>query len=113
MLWHDRNLIRSPGKFDLVTRKALIFFGIHLQVGATQAFKDIAKHILIWLDNWLLHASTLTQHMEIMEDFLALCRDWNFTLSVPAVKKFEDCPLRKMRGFARCQKFEVLPAVKL
>ena len=22
VLWHDRNFIRSPGKFDLVTRKA-------------------------------------------------------------------------------------------
>ena len=44
-------------------------------------FKDIAKHILIWLDDWLLHATTFTDHMEIMEKFLALCRDWNFTLS--------------------------------
>ena len=55
--------------------------GIHLQVGATEAFKDIAKNILIWLDDWLLHATTFAEHMELMETFPRLCRDWNFTLS--------------------------------
>ena len=49
--------------------------GIHLQVEAAQAFKDIAKSTLIWLDDWLLHATTLAQNMKIMDKFLALCRD--------------------------------------
>ena len=55
---------------------------LHLQVGATEAFKDIAKSILIWLDDWLLHATTFAEHMELMKTFLRLCRDLNFTLKL-------------------------------
>ena len=38
--------------------------GIHPQVRATEAFKDIAKNILIWHDDWILHATTIAEHME-------------------------------------------------
>lgn len=55
--------------------------GIHLQLGAAKAFKDISWNILIWLEDWLLHTKTFIKHMEVTERFFGLCNEWSFTLS--------------------------------
>lgn len=33
--------------------------GIHVQVGTTKAFKELARNILLWLEDWLFHTKTL------------------------------------------------------
>ena len=55
--------------------------GIHLQVHATELLSEIKGNILLWLDDWLLHSKTWSEHMTVLEKFLKICTADNFTLS--------------------------------
>ena len=55
--------------------------GIQLQVHATELLSEIKGNILLWLDDWLLHSKTWSEHMTVLEKFLKICTAENFTLS--------------------------------
>ena len=73
----DSHSLHEPGR----TLQGAKNSGIHLQCGAPELLQPINRNLLIWLDDWLLHAKTFIEYLTVLEKFLALCVEHNFVLS--------------------------------
>jgi Reverse transcriptase (RNA-dependent DNA polymerase) len=50
---------------------------MHMQSALQGAFTPLAEHLLSWLDDLLLHATTVDKFLHYLRTFFTLCREFN------------------------------------